>query len=41
LGELENVSFGHGVSLLRWRSGSFEHPTIRRLTSFAVTNFRP
>src|SRR5262245_45940880 len=26
LGELENVSVGHGVSLLRWRSGSFEHP---------------
>ena len=26
LTELENVSLGHGVSLLRWRSGSFEHP---------------
>ena len=26
LGELENISIGHGVSLLRWRSGSFEHP---------------
>src|SRR5271167_2178195 len=26
LGELENISLGHGVSLLRWRSGSFEHP---------------
>src|SRR5262249_43264393 len=26
LGELENVSLGHGVSLLRWRSGGFEHP---------------
>ena len=26
LGELENVSLGHGVSLIRWRSGSFEHP---------------
>src|SRR6266446_1995405 len=26
LGELENVSVGHGVSLLRWRSGGFEHP---------------
>jgi hypothetical protein len=22
----------HGVSLLRWRSGGVEHPTIRRLT---------
>src|SRR5215467_15854705 len=26
LGELENISLCHGVSLLRWRSGSFEHP---------------
>jgi hypothetical protein len=26
LAELENVSLGHGVSLLRWRSGGFEHP---------------
>src|SRR6516162_11536280 len=26
LGELENVNVGHGVSLLRWRSGGFEHP---------------
>ena len=26
LGELENISLGHGVSLLRWRSGGFEHP---------------
>src|SRR5258707_4658517 len=25
LGELENVSVGLGVSLLQWRSGSFEH----------------
>ena len=24
--ELENVSLGHGVSLLRWRSGGVEHP---------------
>ncbi len=32
LGELENVSFGHGVSLLRWRSGGSNTPTIRRLT---------
>jgi len=31
LGELENVSVGLGVSLLQWRSGGFEHPTIRRL----------
>src|SRR5216684_679397 len=26
LGERENVSVGHGVSLLRWRSGGVEHP---------------
>src|SRR5262245_61366306 len=26
LGELENSSLGHGVSLLRWRSGGFKHP---------------
>src|SRR6516225_2899003 len=26
LGELENISLCHGVSLLRWRCGSFEHP---------------
>ena len=26
LAELENVSLGHGVSLLRWRSGGVEHP---------------
>jgi hypothetical protein len=25
LGELENVSVGHVVSLLRWRSGGAEH----------------
>src|SRR5215467_3231957 len=26
LRELENISLGHGVSLLRWRSGGVEHP---------------
>src|SRR6267154_2340983 len=26
LSELENVSLGHGVSLLQWRSGGVEHP---------------
>src|SRR5205807_2838715 len=26
LRELENISVGHGVSLLRWRSGGVEHP---------------
>src|ERR1700680_3807052 len=32
MGEWENVSVGHGVSLLRWRSGGSNTPTIRRLT---------
>jgi DNA-binding MarR family transcriptional regulator len=31
LDEGENVSVGHGVSLLRWRSGGSNTPTIRRL----------
>src|ERR1700719_378608 len=26
LGELENISVGHGVSLLQWRSGGVKHP---------------
>src|SRR6266700_3073573 len=26
MGELENVSVGHGVSLLQWRSGGVKHP---------------
>src|SRR5216110_1282001 len=26
LSELDDVSVGHGVSLLRWRSGGVEHP---------------
>ncbi len=26
LSELENISLGHGVSLLWWRSGGVEHP---------------
>src|SRR2546430_11311619 len=26
LRELENISVGHGVSLLCWRSGGLEHP---------------
>src|SRR3974390_3942061 len=26
LNKLENVSVGHGVSLLQWRSGGVEHP---------------
>jgi hypothetical protein len=26
LGEMENVIVGHGVSLLRWRSGGVKHP---------------
>src|SRR5207248_7734225 len=34
LGKLENVTLGHGVSLLRWRSGGSNTPTIRRLYPF-------
>jgi hypothetical protein len=42
LGKLENVSLGHGVSLLRWRSGGVElPPRYAALPSHAVTNFRP
>src|SRR2546428_12447846 len=26
MGEPENVSVGHGVSLLQWRNGGVEHP---------------
>jgi len=41
LGELENVSVGHGVSLLQWRSGGVEHPHDTPPSSLhAVTNFR-
>ena len=41
LEELENVIFGHGVSLLRWRSGGFEHPHDTPPSPLhAVTNFR-
>src|SRR5215472_13917927 len=32
LGKLENITVGHGVSLLQWRSGGENTPTIRRLT---------
>jgi hypothetical protein len=32
LGESEKVSVGHGVSLLRWRSGGFELPHDRHFT---------
>jgi hypothetical protein len=41
LGKLKNISLGHGVSLLRWRSGGFETPP-RYAASIphAVTNFR-
>src|SRR5438552_18361644 len=30
LGKLENITVGHGVSLLQWRSGGANTPTIRR-----------
>src|SRR5215467_14622326 len=32
LGKLENITVGHGVSLLQWRSGGENTPTIRRPT---------
>src|SRR5436853_7483219 len=42
LGELENISLGHGVSLLRWRSGRLRTPPrYAALPLHAVTNFRP
>ena len=42
LGELENVSLDHGVSLLRWRSGGVEHPhDTPPYSPHAATNFRP
>ena len=31
LNQLGNIILGHGVSLLRWRSGGSNTPTIRRL----------
>src|SRR3954465_11896868 len=40
LDQLDDVILGHGVSLLRWRSGGSNTPTIRRLIPHAVTNFR-
>ena len=41
LGELENISLGHGVSLLRWRSGRLRTPPrYAASTLHAVTNFR-
>src|SRR5262249_11681394 len=41
LGQLENVSLGHGVSLLQWRSGGSNTPTIRRLTSLRRHQLSP
>src|ERR1700687_729590 len=32
LNQLDDVIFGHGISLLRWRSGGVKHPTICRLS---------
>ena len=32
LNQLDDVIVGHGVSLLQWRSGGSNTPTIRRLT---------
>src|SRR5271170_4425003 len=41
LGGLENISLGHGVSLLRWRSGRLRTPPRYAASTLqAVTNFR-
>jgi hypothetical protein len=40
LGQLENAIVGHGVSLLRWRSGGSNTPRYAALPLHAVTNFR-
>src|SRR3954468_5384897 len=40
LDQLDDVILDHGVSLLWWRSGGSNTPTIRRLNPYAVTNFR-
>src|SRR3954462_7904969 len=40
LDQLDDIILDHGVSLLRWRSGGSNTPTIRRLIPHAVTNFR-
>src|SRR5215208_7585602 len=37
LDQLEDAILDHGVSLLRWRSGGSNTPTIRRLNPPAVT----
>src|SRR5258706_11674711 len=41
LRELENISVGHSVSLLCWRSGGRTPPRYAALPFHAVTNFRP
>ncbi len=38
LAELENVSIGHGVSLLCWRSGGVEHPHDEALVALLGKN---
>jgi hypothetical protein len=32
LSQLDDIILGHGVSLLRWRSGGLDTPMIRRLS---------
>src|SRR4051812_15021240 len=39
LDQLDDIILDHGVSLLWWRSGGSNTPTIRRLIPHAVTNF--
>ena len=41
LNQLDDVIFGHGISLLRWRSGGVKHPhDMPPFRIPAVTNFR-
>jgi hypothetical protein len=42
LNQLDDVIVGHGISLLRWRSGGVKHPhDMPPSPIHAVTNFRP
>src|SRR5207237_8405397 len=38
LGKLENITVGHGVSLLQWRSGGANAPRYAALPLHAATN---
>ncbi|WP_410469824.1 hypothetical protein [Bradyrhizobium sp. 33ap4] len=40
LNQLDDVIFGHGISLLRWRSGGVKHPHDMPPSIPSVINFR-